>query len=102
MVANPLYPDLVTHPDARFSVGSGVWDDLAAGDWCAVKVQTGRPWEGVFSASRVVPGPTNPLRESGYWRTTTTRYQPWMMAGVAAMDTEIPTGGLKQKKAGGS
>ena len=37
VVANPLYPDLVTHPDARFSVGSGVWDDLAAGDWCAVK-----------------------------------------------------------------
>ena len=102
VVANPLYPDLVTHSDARFSVGSGVWDDLAAGDWCAVKVQTGRPWEGVFSASRVVPGPTNPLRERGYWRTTTPRYQPWMMAGVVAMDAEIPTGGLKQKKAGRS
>lgn len=92
VVANPLFPDLVSHPDARFSVGSGVWDDLAAGDWCAVKVQTGRPWERVFSASRVVPGATNPMRQSGYWRTTTPRYQPWMMAGVAAMDAELPSG----------
>ena len=51
VVANPLFPDLVSHLDRAFQRRFGVWDDLAAGDWCAVKVQAGRPWERVFSAS---------------------------------------------------
>lgn len=68
--------------------GAAVWDDLEAGNWCAVKIQSGRPWEKVFAAPRIVPGPTNPLRQSGYWLSTTPRYRPWMMAGVAAMDGE--------------
>ena len=69
--------------------GSAVWDDMEAGNWCAVKIQSGRPWEKVFSAPRIIPGPANPLRQSGYWLTTTPRFRPWMMAGVAAIDSEL-------------
>jgi hypothetical protein len=69
--------------------GSAIWDDLEAGNWCAVKIQAGRPWDRVYAAPRLVPGPSNPLRQSGYWKTTTPRYRPWMMAGVAAMDVDL-------------
>jgi predicted amidohydrolase len=68
--------------------GAAIWDDLEAGGWCAVKIQSGRPWDKNFSAPRIVPGPSNPLRQSGYWLSTTPRYRPWMMAGAAVMDSE--------------
>jgi predicted amidohydrolase len=86
VAANPIFPDLQTDGDARFSVGSGIWDDLEAGNWCAVKTHAGRPWEKVFSAPRMVPGPTNPVRQAGYWRKGSPQYRSWMMAGAAAMD----------------
>ncbi|MGQ9574384.1 MAG: carbon-nitrogen hydrolase family protein [Thermoguttaceae bacterium] len=77
---------------ARFvRSAAGVWDDLEAGNWCAVKIQNGKPWEKVFCAPRIVPGSTNPLRHSGYWLRTTPRYRPWMLAGMAAMDLDIDT-----------
>ena len=84
IVANPIFPELMTDPDACFSLGSGIWDDLTDGDWCAVKVNVGRPWEGVFSSSRVIPGSSNPELKSGYWRKGS-RYRSWMMFGAAAM-----------------
>jgi hypothetical protein len=92
VVGSPLNSGLGDSGDYYFlGSGAAVWDDLEAGNWCAVKVQSGRPWEKVFSAPRIVPGPGNPLRESGYWLTTTPRYHSWMMAGVAAMGAEIVT-----------
>jgi predicted amidohydrolase len=90
IASNPLFPELQTDPDARFSVGSGIWDDLEAGNWCAVKVHAGRPWENVFSAPRLIPGPANPVRQTGYWRKGSPQYRSWMMAGAAAMDRELP------------
>jgi hypothetical protein len=84
IVANPLFPELQTHPDARFSVGSGIWDDLADGDWCAMKTHVGRPWEKVFSGPRIMPGATNPELQSGYWRKGKL-YRDWMRAGAEAM-----------------
>jgi predicted amidohydrolase len=90
VASNPLFPELQTDADARFSVGSGIWDDLEAGNWCAVKTHAGRPWEKVFSAARLVPGPANPVRQTGYWRKGSPQYRSWMMAGAAAMDRELP------------
>lgn len=88
IAANPIYPELQGDAHARFSVGSGVWDDLEAGDWCAVKLNVGRPWEGVFSAPRITPGPTNPLQPNGYWKKGRW-YQSWMLAGAHVMDSEL-------------
>jgi predicted amidohydrolase len=90
IASNPLFPELQADGEARFSVGSGVWDDLEAGNWCAVQTHFGRPWEKVFSAQRIVPGPTNPVRRAGYWRQGSPQYRSWMMAGAAAMDRELP------------
>jgi predicted amidohydrolase len=87
VAANPLFPELKGDPDARFSLGSGIWDDLEAGDWCAKRIHVGRPWEKTFSAPRIVPGSANPVRQSGYWRKGT-HYRSWMMAGAAAMDQD--------------
>jgi predicted amidohydrolase len=89
IVANPLHPDLRRGPDARFSVGAGIWDDLEAGDWCAVKTVSGRPWQGVFSAPRISPGPVNPTRQRGDWPSTVPRFRSWMLAGISVMDSEI-------------
>jgi predicted amidohydrolase len=88
VVSNPLFPELAGQADACFNHGSGVWDDLEAGNWCAVKVHAGRPWEKVFSAPRIIPGAANPLRQVGYWRKGSEPYRSWMMAGAAAMDQD--------------
>ena len=87
VVASPLQSTLGSSGSFA-GYGAAVWDDLEKGNWCAVKIQSGRPWEEVYAAPRTIPGPANPLRESGYWLSTTPRYRPWMMAGVAAMDVE--------------
>jgi hypothetical protein len=63
---------------------------VEAGNWCAVKIHAGRPWEKVFSAPRFIPGPANPVRQTGYWRKGSPQYRSWMMAGAAAMDRELP------------
>jgi predicted amidohydrolase len=89
IAANPIFPELQADADARFSAGSGIWDDLEAGNWCAVKIHAGRPWERVFSAPRMVPGPVNPVRQTGYWRKGSPQYRAWMMAGAAAMEREV-------------
>ncbi len=89
VVGGPLHSSPLGSREYYFlGSGSAIWDDLEAGNWCAVKIQSGRPWDRVFTSPRVVPGPSNPLRQSGYWLTTTPRYKPWMMAGVAAMDQD--------------
>ena len=89
VVGSPLSSTIGSSGDYyHLGSGSAVWDDLEWGNWCAVKIQSGKPWEKVFSAPRIVPGPDNPLRQSGYWLSTTPRYRPWMMAGVAAMHSE--------------
>jgi len=88
IVANPLFPELKGDPDASFCQGSGIWDDLKAGDWCARKINAGRPWEKVFSSPRIVPGSANPVRQTGYWRKGSPQYRSWMMAEVAGMDQD--------------
>lgn len=88
VVSNPLFPELQSDPSISFSLGSGIWDDLEAGNWCARKVHFGRPWEKVFSTPRLVPGAANPLRQTGYWRKGSAQYRSWMMAGTAAMDRD--------------
>ncbi|MCI0359261.1 MAG: carbon-nitrogen hydrolase family protein [Planctomycetaceae bacterium] len=93
VVGSPLHSSPLGSREHYFlGSGSAIWDDLEAGNWCAVKIQSGRPWDRVFSSPRIVPGPANPMRQSGYWLTTTPRYKPWMMAGVAAMDQDLAAG----------